>query len=281
MFALQFSEVDSQWQSDLSTLISEYIESLDCQNHASEHSPLIIFSVHGISTYGEWQNVLDAQIKSCCDDIFHIPYNYCFFPIIPFLIPPLREKEVLRLTQELIGIGEQFPNSTVNIIAHSFGTYLVYETLSRMNRRQLPTIGKVIFYGTVLKNKTNIHDIITTHNIKSLTNECTIHDRALLASHIFAIGLGMGGIEGFKGSCGNRILNRFHDGDHSSLFGRQDIMIQWVQHLAFDESLDKIDERPPLDDFFSQLKLNVKKYSNIFSYILFFIIIIIITMIFI
>ncbi|MFQ2083060.1 alpha/beta hydrolase [Aeromonas veronii] len=267
VFALQFSDIDSQWKNGLSTFVSEYIDSINSQSTPSEHSPLIILSVHGISTYGQWQNVLDEMITSVCDSVTHVPYKYCFFPIIPFLVPALREREISRLIQELTGLGERYPDSTVNIIAHSFGTYLVYETLSRLNRRQLPMIGKVIFYGSVLKSKANIHKIITAHDIKSLTNECAIHDRALLASHIFALGLGMGGIEGFKGSSGKRIINRYHDGDHSSLFDKPDMMTQWVQHLAFDKALDIIDVRPPLDGLYSQLKATIKKYSNILVYI--------------
>ncbi|WP_219600052.1 alpha/beta hydrolase, partial [Vibrio parahaemolyticus] len=180
---------------------------------------LIVYSVHGINTNGEWQDSFDTYLKEKTEvSISHFPYKYQYYPIYSFLIPMLRRNEVRRMINELKYCARKAPNSTVHLVGHSFGTYVICEALKEIPLENSPKIGNLILVNSVLKSGYDFSQIVSKHKIDKILCECAINDRILIMSQVFAMGLGMGGRMGFKGVLYKTIHNRFFKGGHSDLF---------------------------------------------------------------
>jgi len=201
---------------------------------------LVVYSVHGIQTFGGWQEKLDTVLKKYGEGTVseHIIYKYHHFPITHFLRSSKRADEVDKLSKDLLILARRFPEARICIVGHSFGTYLIAESLKKISDRL--NIDRIILAGSVLQSDYDWTDIINKHNIKSVTNECASKDSALVFSHFFAKGLGMAGIEGLSPH-GGIIINRHFEGGHSCFF-TDSTFSQWSQYIHGD-ILDAKDDR--------------------------------------
>ncbi|RBW66049.1 hypothetical protein DS893_06325 [Vibrionales bacterium C3R12] len=241
VFSYLYSREDCKWESDVKDCIEEYIlKKTDNIKKSDEEN--IIYSVHGINTYGEWQDELSQFIKSKFDGLFnHIPYKYQYFPIYSFLNPFLRKREVKRLIKDLEHCARRAPNATVHLVGHSFGTHVICEALDKITVELSPKIGNVVLVNSVIKSGYDWSNIVKKHGINKIVNECGINDRVLILSQMTAFGLGMAGRTGFKGKLYDTLTNRYFKGGHSSLFTDQHFQ-DWCTVLASD-TIKNIDER--------------------------------------
>jgi len=108
-----------------------------------------IVTVHGIRTYGRWQRRLEALLASDAgSDVTVYHYEYGLLTLFSFLVPFLRLLAVSRFHGELAALFEHRSSDQINIVAHSFGTYLVAEALKRIDPHKKTRLGTVIFAGS-------------------------------------------------------------------------------------------------------------------------------------
>ncbi len=90
----------------------------------------LIVTVHGIRTFGEWQDRLEYLIKKQEPEaqIFH--YRYGYFSVIAFLIPFLRWLVTERFRKAFLP-QVSGPWDRIDIVAHSFGTHIAAWSLLR------------------------------------------------------------------------------------------------------------------------------------------------------
>ena len=190
---------------------------------------IVVYSVHGIQTFGGWQSKLGEALKSYTKSqiVEHIPYKYHHFPITHFLRSGKREYEVANLAKEINLLANRHPEAKICLVGHSFGTYLIAESLKALNTRL--NIDKVILCGSVLNSNYDWSPSIQKHNIKNIINECASNDWALVFSHFFAKGLGMAGVESFKPHSGV-VTNRYLKGGHSCFFNEITIN-EWCGYI--------------------------------------------------
>lgn len=206
VFAYEYKLNDEGWKNQLTECIKEYSLKLD-QEMVKVATKKIIYSVHGIETNGEWQKELSKNLNLDSNEYIHIPHEYNFFPLLSFLIPPLRWIEVRRFKKELEFMAEKHPGCCITLIGHSFGTYLIAKSLKNISQTSTPYFDRIILCGSVLKASYDWDEIIRRHNIKSILNDCALNDRPLVMSQAFAVGLGMAGRVGFKRKHGQLIEN--------------------------------------------------------------------------
>src|SRR5438128_1143583 len=179
----------------------------------------LVVTVHGIRTFGDWQERLEQLLKSATkdDSLTVLNYKYGYFSIIAFLIPPIRWLVVRRFRKAFI---EQAKSSTwdrIDLVAHSFGTHLIGWGLHSIPKDKRPRIHTIILAGSVLKPAFPWLDL-TEFCVHRLVNDCGIHDRVLILNQVVVLFTGMAGRVGFAGMTGNNFRNRFFSFGHSGYF---------------------------------------------------------------
>lgn len=229
VFAYEYSDIDEAWKNKFLECVEEYTLKLD-QELVKVACKRIVYSVHGIETNGDWQNELALNLNLDSEEFTHISHKYNFFPVISFLLPPLRWFEVSRFKKELEFIARKHPDCTITLIGHSFGTYLIAGALENISQHTTPNFDRIILCGSVLKSSFNWDNIICRHKIKNILNDCSLNDAPLILSQMIALGLGMAGRVGFKRKYGQVIENRYFKGGHSEFFNKE-VFAHWEDFI--------------------------------------------------
>jgi len=230
VFSYQYNNNSDDWAIQIITSIQEYIATKEITVEKKE-AIKIIYSIHGIMTFGEWQTDFDNHlIDNNRNEIKHVKFQYNFFPIISFLIPYFRKKEVNSFVKELLDLQNKYPDSEVDIIAHSFGTYILKQAAEEMSLISSPNFNRFILCGSVLKPKFAFSDLINKYTLKGILNECALSDFPLILSHSVAWGLGMAGRDGFKTTYADTLKNQYREGGHSSFFNKE-TFDEWLLYL--------------------------------------------------
>jgi hypothetical protein len=79
----------------------------------------ILITVHGIRTFGEWQERLQRLVRRANPDIDIKSYRHGYFSVIAFLIPIFRSLAVRSFRNRLRDIIRENPGSPISIVCHS------------------------------------------------------------------------------------------------------------------------------------------------------------------
>ncbi len=205
----------------------------------------VVITVHGIRTFGQWQQRLACLLRSRCSSIQIESYGYGYFSVLAFLLPPLRWLVTRRFRRDLLRICAQYPDRQINIVGHSFGTHLIGWALRGMPLEQRPNIHTIILAGSVLRSDFPWAMLMENGKIQRVINECGIDDAVLVLSQFCVLLTGMAGRVGFIGASNLRFTNRFFRGGHSHYFDDGKFMeAHWVPLLVSHElSFLEVDHR--------------------------------------
>lgn len=209
----------------------------------------VVVTVHGIRTFGRWQERLGQLLVAEGFDgrLFHFKYGY--FSSFAFLIPPLRFFLVLRFVRYLRLLHAVYPNATISFAAHSFGTHLVGWALYRLSRKDRYPADVIVLAGSVLKPNFRWNDLISRGSVRVVLNECGNKDVILVLNQLVAIGTGMAGRLGFIGLLDDRFVNSYFEFGHSGYFVTNRTIYdafmreRWVTLLAHGIMPPQVDQR--------------------------------------
>lgn len=228
----------------------------------------IVISLHGIRTYGHWQNELSTFIQDKTEHIEYHPFKYGFFSVIFFFIPLIRYIKSKSIIKSIKKIIDENKDKEVYIFAHSYGTYVISKLieLNEFDKK----INTVFFCGSVLPSSYDIHGKLSS-KVNKIVNDCAIKDYVLIINKIFIPFLGNAGRVGFEGVNNNQICNRYFKGGHSLYFNKvnnhENFMEKyWMPHLIDDKEFEIIDERSKntyLSDFTEPIILILTLFMNI------------------
>ena len=177
----------------------------------------LIVTVHGIRTFGHWQERLEGLIHEVSPQIYVVHYKFGYFSVLAYLVPPLRWLIIRRFRRALLDHVDRLCPNTLAIVAHSFGTHIVASALKGISKGRIPVVDLIIFAGSVLKSNFRWQELIPSR-VRSVVNECGIADSVLLWNQLFVLFTGMAGRLGFAGLTGSHFRNRFHRFGHSGYF---------------------------------------------------------------
>jgi hypothetical protein len=209
----------------------------------------IIITVHGIRTFGQWQNKFLNLIEDHSPHINVFNYTYGYFSVLAFLIPPLRWLIVKNFRRELLSICEKSPDATIDIIGHSFGTHLIAWAIHSTEPNTRPKIRNIILAGSVLKSNFDWSHLFSSGHIKRVINDCGINDNVLIINQLFVLFTGMAGRLGFQGMTGKNLINRYFIGGHSLYFEDGNVLSEkfmkehWIPILLENKTPPIIDQR--------------------------------------
>ncbi|PVX36281.1 response regulator [Janthinobacterium sp. 78] len=212
------------WKTKVSNALT-YVSESKTTRHIKSVS-LNAITVHGIRTFGSWQNRLKILTHSnLCVIPFH-NYSYGYFSAFSFLIPMLRMREIDKLERHFLNLFQTNKNCEFIIFCHSFGTYLVANSLRRIIKENKIPIKTIVMCGSVLKRDFD-WKIFRDNEIK-IINDCADKDYVLWLSEGLILGTGMAGKTGFHGFQDSFFTNRFFNGGHSSYFSDHFMKKYWL-----------------------------------------------------
>ena len=204
----------------------------------------VVISVHGIRTYGHWQENLGSAVEAYSRSCERVEIKFGFLNVFFFLLPFVRRLVLRKVGQQLVNNLVKHQQKEILVVAHSFGTMAVFEAL----RGYTPPrkLKGTILCGSPLPSNTNIDNIVA--NSEVTYNECGTWDLVLVAARLLAWGLGDAGRTGFIRENSGSFRNRYFKGGHSLYFevnSDQDYFyeIEWLKFLAFGTPLKPYDVR--------------------------------------
>jgi hypothetical protein len=179
----------------------------------------LVITVHGIRTFGQWQERLERLVRSQAgsENIEFSHYKIDYFSLLAFLTPPFRWLVVHRFRSELQLLALQEPRSRIDLIGHSFGTHVIGWALWGLREATDINVNTVILAGSVLRSGFNWSRLIGVR-VQRVVNDCGTRDRILLLSQFFVLFTGMAGRTGFSGMTNRNFRNRFSAFGHSGYF---------------------------------------------------------------
>ncbi len=211
----------------------------------------LVITVHGIRTFGRWQERLESLLRAEVGgtrELHTMAYKYGYFSVFAFLVPFLRWLVTLRFRRALLRVARDGPWDRIDLVGHSFGTHIIAWGLHGIKRNRRPNVHTIILSGSVLKSDFPWNDLIGKCVVR-VVNECGTRDKILLLSQFGVLFTGMAGRLGFAGMTGTRLRNRFFAVGHSGYFlrnGRPDdtFMKQyWTPLITGDIEAPLVDER--------------------------------------
>ncbi|WP_137929934.1 hypothetical protein [Mesorhizobium comanense] len=218
---------------------------------SAERPQRVVVTVHGIRTFGQWQDRLRDLIHKRAPDVTVEPFRYGYFSALAFAFPFFRWLAVLFFRARLRDLIRRHPNARFVFVAHSFGTHLTVHGLKGLNKDEVPAIDLIILAGSVLRPNFNWPRFMEKVPARQVVNDCGINDSVLILSQFVVLLTGMAGRVGFYGFTGGNVLNRFFVGGHGLYFAsnRHDanhfMRTQWLSSIVDDAQPMPVDQRPP------------------------------------
>jgi CheY-like chemotaxis protein len=224
---LEAREYDSGWEQ---VVLNGITYTADSQLARSSPNLLDVVSIHGIRTYGEWQNKLRSLISSSAPGIRYHTHKYGYFSVIAFMVPALRDVEVQRFVSHLGGLFNQARDRNFVIFSHSFGTFIAAKALEELCRQGYRNVRRLVLSGSVLPSDYDWRYLISCD--VEIINDCAQDDLVLWASEALILQTGMAGKCGFFGIENAKLTNRFIRGGHSDYFTVEGYMAEhWIPLL--------------------------------------------------
>lgn len=224
----------------------------------------LIVTVHGIRTYGHWQERLE-QLVTAADgdhDIEFVNYKFGYFSAISFALPFLRWLLVRRFRNDFARLCAARPRARIDLVGHSFGTHVIAWAIAGLPPDTKVPINTIVMSGSVLRSAFPWHEYLGSRLVRVI-NDCGSKDAVLLISQFLVFFTGMAGRTGFSGATGAKFRNRYSPFGHSGYFldefGKpsDDYMNRhWVPLLISESPAPAFDLRSPptvLDSFTEKL----------------------------
>jgi CheY-like chemotaxis protein/pimeloyl-ACP methyl ester carboxylesterase len=203
-----------------------------------------VLTVHGIRTFGPWQQDFQSVISREIPGMQFHSYKYGLFSLLAFVFPfYVRGREVAQLARALEDLFLAHPREQFMLFAHSFGTYLVAHALRKLcERRERVPIHTIVICGSVLPSRFDWRFLRPSNT--RIVNECADDDYVLWLSEAFVWGMGMAGKRGFFGVEDRQLVNRYFTGGHNSCVRSREFMkTYWLPLFDTKNVLHAIDQR--------------------------------------
>lgn len=180
----------------------------------------VIILIHGIRTITPpWSDEVKRILAKECNANVEVP-PYGYLDIFKFLFPSLTtDKVLLKTTNSINVIKNQYPDVSIYLVGHSFGSFLVTKFLINNTTK----IKGVILCGSVVKHDENM--TILQDRVKIILNDYSIKDWLPTIAGSITWGYGHSGTFGFQDIF---VRNRKHQLPHSGYFTGDFVRKYWV-----------------------------------------------------
>lgn len=194
-----------------------------------------IVLVHGIRTFASWMDKVGGEFSKLGGNptLFH----YGVFSSFKLLVHKMLGRKIERQFSDSIkSILRKNPYAKISVIAHSYGTLVVCNSLK--NQKEL-VLDSVVLCAGIVPRDFPFHQLIEDGRLKRVLCEIGDKDLIPLLSAKFLPGAGGSGFE-FMGVCDSKVKSvRYQNCGHSTLLTKEHALRVWLPYI--------IAESPVLD----------------------------------
>lgn len=179
----------------------------------------LVFSVHGVESVSEWQLRITPELSGI-HGLIHVPYSYGQFKFWRVLRKSARQAEIDRFYAELSRFQQAHPTIRPSVIAHSFGTYILAQTLVTYPAVDLD---RIILCGSIIDRNYDWGSLLKTGRVRRIRNEVAGKDGVvgLFRCRVMRLVVpftGASGVDAFSASLDELEQPKFAHFNHSSHF---------------------------------------------------------------
>ena len=143
----------------------------------------IIVGIHGIRTLPKynWTRIFAIHLgyDKRFNDWLIKRASYGFLRAFLVVIPLVRKIKVWWFKRFLRKLQKKYPDAKINILAHSFGTYISYEAVRRAGKdgRNPIKINKLILVASIVSAHEDFKDTVGKGLIRKVYNYCSYDDK--------------------------------------------------------------------------------------------------------
>jgi hypothetical protein len=205
--------------------------------------PLKIITLHGIRSYGQWQERLEGLIKSDINsqNVSFYHFKNPMFSTLRFITPFFRRRVIESFIRDMRSCVKGNEQENYIFYAHSFGTYVLYKSLLSGQLDYLSNgLKYIVLSGSVLEQSTDLSILVDKFGCR-VVNEVGVDDLVLLLSDAAVPGCGKAGQVGFVGLHGDGLVTRTFNGGHSLYFDGDNFMRNYWVPLIHDVEIQSED----------------------------------------
>ena len=178
-------------------------------------------AIHGMNTPGDWQQDVSWRLAQMYG--YSIPFgiykygNIKLSPLIPHRQRHHRDLLIEYMKKVRQEMAKQGKGERPDVIAHSFGTWLISEALKSDTGADRLKVGRIILAGSIVRPDFDWKKLIEEDVVEAVLCHCALRDKPVRMAQFTIQGSGPSGTNGFNDRAG--ILHwdepRF---DHSDYF---------------------------------------------------------------
>ena len=185
-----------------------------------------VITLHGIRTRGGWQKEVDTPLAR--HDFVPYTRDYGFFYAWQLALHFMRQRRVEWFHRKYEEVRKE-TDGLPSIIAHSFGTYLVAQTLLKY---QEVKFDRIVLCGSIIRRDYPWTDILDRGGAKRVLNDYGGKDFWVKAAEWFVSDGGPSGALGFEDNAQGRVVHRFRpEFRHSDYFYESNYEDTWIVFL--------------------------------------------------
>lgn len=215
---IKYKENSEEWEK----LIIDKLEKIQ---RSSKDKKIVLIAVHGMKTRGEWKNQLSDIITKNTSEIRYCPWDYGSFKLKICSFYHRREA-VEKFKVFYDGIVKEESCREINVVAHSFGTYIIYNA---MKRYEDVNFDKVIFLGSPLKVNLKWNNCKVNERVNKILFYICKKDWVLSFAKLVC--LGDSGKKGFDNPPKNMEYKIKDGSEHSDLFSPKIMRDEWLKFI--------------------------------------------------
>lgn len=217
---IEYDNSSTLWQEQIKEKLALVKKSFESKKKS------ILIAVHGMKTRGTWKNEFASVITENTDEFHYCPWdygNFCF-GIINMVTKKKIIEEFKNFYEEKIYMKNY---DKIHIVAHSFGTYIVFKALQRFD---IIKFNKIIFLGSPLKKNINWHENRLNEKFDKIYFYIAKSDNVL--DFAWIVGLGNSGNSGFEEKPKNMEYIYLEKSEHSDMINKNTMKDQWLKFLT-------------------------------------------------
>ena len=186
----------------------------------------IIVGIHGIKTHkNSWIDsfVRFGKVFFKDENVMYVDYQYGYLPALLCVIPFLKKILVRGFRNKLRNLQKKYPNASLNVIAHSYGTEMTHLALVTSNEDNgaLIKADKIILIASILNIKTDLSKLYAKGQFKEFHVYSSLEDEVCRFNPF--------GHSGYVGLDDDFAINHKHEKlEHSDYF-TADFFRQWAK----------------------------------------------------